>query len=204
MRPPRTLPTCRRWLRETSRPSAAWSSVTGSRSCGTRERSWMPRPRRTPCRRRAGRRRRTSSTRCMTWPTCPRSPGAPRRRSSRTFERNEGRVLYLDAHRLNDVQRWGLLLDPAVGSAVPRGLGGVNRDTHCLPLPDVDRADTGGPLTRLATLQPPPHEDDCRPGYQPAGYALAGWGSHPSQTPVTLDVGSPSHVTLPARSFGRR
>jgi hypothetical protein len=40
-------------------------------------------------------------------------------------------------------------------------------------------ADTGGPLTRLATLQPPPNEDDCKPGYQPAGYALAGWGSHP-------------------------
>ena len=28
-------------------------------------------------------------------------------------------------------------------------------------------ADTGGPLTRLATLQPPPYEDDCKPGYQP-------------------------------------
>jgi hypothetical protein len=40
-------------------------------------------------------------------------------------------------------------------------------------------ADTGGPLTRLATLQPPPYEDDGKPGYQPAGYALAGWGSHP-------------------------
>jgi hypothetical protein len=40
-------------------------------------------------------------------------------------------------------------------------------------------ADTGGPLTRLATLQPPPYEDDCKPGYQPAGYALAAWGSHP-------------------------
>ncbi len=40
-------------------------------------------------------------------------------------------------------------------------------------------ADTGGPLTRLATLQPPPYEDGYKPGYQPAGYALAGWGSHP-------------------------
>jgi hypothetical protein len=29
--------------------------------------------------------------------------------------------------------------------------------------------DTDGPLTRLTTLQPPPHEDCCKPGYQPTG-----------------------------------
>src|SRR5665811_49844 len=31
----------------------------------------------------------------------------------------------------------------------------------------------------LPTHQPPPHGDDFKAGYQPAGYALAGWGSHP-------------------------
>ena len=40
-------------------------------------------------------------------------------------------------------------------------------------------ADTRGPLTRLATHQPPPHGSGCKPGYQPAGYALTAWGSHP-------------------------
>jgi hypothetical protein len=36
-----------------------------------------------------------------------------------------------------------------------------------------------GPPARLTTLQPPPHGDGCKSGYQPAGYALTGWGSHP-------------------------
>ena len=36
-----------------------------------------------------------------------------------------------------------------------------------------------GPPARLTTHQPPPHGGSCKPGYQPAGYALAGWGSHP-------------------------
>ena len=40
-------------------------------------------------------------------------------------------------------------------------------------------ADTRGPRIRLTTHQPPPHGDGCKPGYRPAGYALAGWGSHP-------------------------
>ncbi len=34
-------------------------------------------------------------------------------------------------------------------------------------------------LARLTTHQPPPHGDDCKSDYQPAGYALTGWGSHP-------------------------
>ena len=34
-------------------------------------------------------------------------------------------------------------------------------------------------LARLTTHQPPPHGDDCKSSYQPAGYALTGWGSHP-------------------------
>ncbi len=34
-------------------------------------------------------------------------------------------------------------------------------------------------LARLTTHQPPPYGDDCKSDYQPAGYALTGWGSHP-------------------------
>ncbi len=34
-------------------------------------------------------------------------------------------------------------------------------------------------LARLTTHQPPPYGDDCKSSYQPAGYALTGWGSHP-------------------------
>lgn len=36
-----------------------------------------------------------------------------------------------------------------------------------------------GPPARLTTHQPPPCGRGCKPGYQPAGYALAGWGLHP-------------------------
>jgi len=62
-------------------------------------------------------------------------------------------------------------------------------------------ADTGGPLTRLATLQPPPHEDGCNPGYQPAGYALAGWGSHPQDDSSEFQPTSqpPLRPALPGR-----
>ncbi len=38
---------------------------------------------------------------------------------------------------------------------------------------------TCGPLARLPTHQPPRYRDDCKAGYRPAGWALAGWGLLP-------------------------
>jgi hypothetical protein len=66
-------------------------------------------------------------------------------------------------------------------------------------------ADTGGPLTRLATLQPPPHDDGCKPGYQPAGYARPGWGSHPQDDSSEFWFTSqpPLRQALPGRFFSR-
>ena len=48
------------------------------------------------------------------------------------------------------------------------------------PSPErVSRLHSCGPPARLTTHQPHPHGYSCKSGYQPAGYALAGWGSHP-------------------------
>jgi hypothetical protein len=53
-----------------------------------------------------------------------------------------------------------------------------------------------GPLARLPTHQPPPHGNDCKAGYQPAGCALTGWGSHPldssSEFQPTSSTSSPT------------
>ncbi|HKJ91985.1 MAG TPA: hypothetical protein VJ957_02400 [Longimicrobiales bacterium] len=50
-------------------------------------------------------------------------------------ERN--RVLWLTGHRLYDIRRLNLTLDPAAGQ--PYVAGGVYGDTRCLPLPDVEK-----------------------------------------------------------------
>lgn len=44
------------------------------------------------------------------------------------------RVLFLEGHRLYDVRRFNLALQPATGSVYPKG--GVYGDTRCLPMPD--------------------------------------------------------------------
>jgi hypothetical protein len=36
-----------------------------------------------------------------------------------------------------------------------------------------------GPPARLTTHQPHPRGNGCKSDYQPAGFALTGWGSHP-------------------------
>jgi hypothetical protein len=40
-------------------------------------------------------------------------------------------------------------------------------------------AEPCGPLTRLTTLQSLPHDNDCKPDFQPVGYTLVGWDSNP-------------------------
>lgn len=45
--------------------------------------------------------------------------------------------LFLEAHRLGDIRRYNLPLDPPAGAVYP--LGGIYGDQRCLPLPDVER-----------------------------------------------------------------
>jgi starch-binding outer membrane protein, SusD/RagB family len=47
------------------------------------------------------------------------------------------RELYLEGHRLGDIRRYALPLNPATGSAYPNG--GTYGDQSCFPLPDVER-----------------------------------------------------------------
>lgn len=47
------------------------------------------------------------------------------------------RELFLEGHRLGDVRRLSLPLDPAAGSPYPKG--GAYGDARCLPLPNVER-----------------------------------------------------------------
>jgi hypothetical protein len=60
-----------------------------------------------------------------------------------------------------------------------------------------------GPPVRLTTLQPPPYRDGSKPGYQPAGYALAGWASHPrddsSEFQSTSSTSSPTGIAWSLR-----
>jgi hypothetical protein len=48
------------------------------------------------------------------------------------------RELFLEGHRLGDVRRYGVPLDPAPGTPYPDG-GGAYGDQSCFPLPDVER-----------------------------------------------------------------
>jgi hypothetical protein len=48
------------------------------------------------------------------------------------------RVLFVEGTRNYDIQRFGLTLVPATGSAYPR-VGGTYGTTVCLPLPDIER-----------------------------------------------------------------
>jgi hypothetical protein len=48
------------------------------------------------------------------------------------------RELFLEGHRLGDIRRYNLPLNPATGSAYAAG-GGVYGDQRCFPLPDVER-----------------------------------------------------------------
>jgi hypothetical protein len=48
------------------------------------------------------------------------------------------RELFLEGHRLGDVRRYGLPLNPAVGSTYAAG-GGTYGTQSCFPLPDVER-----------------------------------------------------------------
>jgi hypothetical protein len=48
------------------------------------------------------------------------------------------RELFLEGHRLGDVRRYNLPLNPAVGTAYAAG-GGTYGDQRCFPLPDVER-----------------------------------------------------------------
>jgi hypothetical protein len=45
--------------------------------------------------------------------------------------------LFLESHRLGDIRRFALPLDPPAGTIYP--LGGVYEDDRCLPIPDVER-----------------------------------------------------------------
>lgn len=47
------------------------------------------------------------------------------------------RELFLEGHRLGDILRYDLALEPAVGTTFPRG--GTFGDQVCFPLPDVER-----------------------------------------------------------------
>jgi hypothetical protein len=48
------------------------------------------------------------------------------------------RELFLEGHRLGDIRRYNLPLNPATGTAYAAG-GGVYGDQRCFPLPDVER-----------------------------------------------------------------
>jgi starch-binding outer membrane protein, SusD/RagB family len=48
------------------------------------------------------------------------------------------RELFLEGHRLGDIRRYGLALNPATGSTYTTG-GGLYGDQSCFPLPDVER-----------------------------------------------------------------
>jgi hypothetical protein len=48
------------------------------------------------------------------------------------------RELFLEGHRLGDIRRYSLPLNPAVGAAYTTG-GGTYGDQRCFPLPDVER-----------------------------------------------------------------
>ena len=47
------------------------------------------------------------------------------------------REFFLEGHRFNDVRRFNLPLEPAVGA--PFASGGTHGDQRCFPLPDVER-----------------------------------------------------------------
>lgn len=49
------------------------------------------------------------------------------------------RELFLQSHRIHDIIRFDLPLDPAPGTAFEGGLGGTYGSTTCLPLPAVER-----------------------------------------------------------------
>jgi hypothetical protein len=49
------------------------------------------------------------------------------------------RELFLDSHRMYDVIRLGLDIDPMPGSTFTGSVGGLVGNTTCLPLPDVER-----------------------------------------------------------------
>jgi starch-binding outer membrane protein, SusD/RagB family len=48
------------------------------------------------------------------------------------------REFFLEGHRLGDIRRYGLALQPAAGTAYPGG-GGQYGTQNCFPLPDVER-----------------------------------------------------------------
>jgi hypothetical protein len=48
------------------------------------------------------------------------------------------RELFLEGHRLGDIRRYQLPLNPAVGAAYAAG-GGTYGTQTCFPLPDVER-----------------------------------------------------------------
>lgn len=48
------------------------------------------------------------------------------------------RELFVESHRLYDVNRFGIALDPPPGTQYPKS--GLYGDTKCLPLPDIERA----------------------------------------------------------------
>jgi hypothetical protein len=68
-------------------------------------------------------------------------------------------------------------------------------------------ASSYGPPVRPTTHQPRPHGRGCKPGYQPAGYALAAWGLHPqddsSEFQSTSSTSSPTGIawSLPVHGF---
>lgn len=55
-----------------------------------------------------------------------------------TLIEDRRRELFLEGHRLGDIRRYGLPLNPAAGTAYSVG-GGVYGTQNCFPLPDVER-----------------------------------------------------------------
>ena len=55
-----------------------------------------------------------------------------------TIVEDRRRELFLEGHRLGDMRRLSIPLNPASGTAYPGG-GGLYGTQTCFPLPDVER-----------------------------------------------------------------